>query len=358
MGLLSVRQLTFMLITSKIASALLLMPPLGVEDAAPSIWLAIPIAAVFQGLFYLPVYVLSKRWDSQGVMYGIGRSGGKIIMAILTGLYAVYFIFLGTLSVNLGVIFTARAMMPKFSIYGIALVLMFTVLYGSYKGLHPIARGCEFFVGIALAVIAVLALSSTSSVQLSYLQPFWKGTSVSGALKYGLCLAAGFQDSLIYMFLAHKQTDKKKRKSVILLSQGVFFAVYLVLFWLSVGVLGMKTASTSRFPYFTLNTVTNVYHVIEKMELIAGSVLLICLLLQGTIFIYLAKRLLKKIHPRLGIVAFVAAGIIFITFGKFSLYAFFLDMVESHWSLPALSIFFAVVIPCALLFLDGKKRKK
>ncbi|MFD2671370.1 GerAB/ArcD/ProY family transporter [Marinicrinis sediminis] len=271
-------------------------------QAKQDAWLALLIGLV-PGLLIFAVYAylhgVFPRYSLVGILFQLF---GSWIGSCLSIVYILYFIYIASRVLRDFISLIVIVTLDLTPIYMISLLMLAIIFYACQSGLAPLLR-----TGIILTFIVIvfwlitfilLLLSDVADFNrlLPVLEEGWKPVLQTA---FPLTATFPFGEMVVFMmFLGQvKQPRSVLRIGVLAL---LFSALLLIITTiLDIVVLGTEQATHKAFPFYTTVTKINIREIIQRMDALAVSILIIGMFYKISLFFYAALQATEEIAAQL-----------------------------------------------------------
>ena len=303
-------------------------------------------------LLILPIYFLFEADRSMDVLDNsyalIGKAGH-----LISGLYAIYFLFTCIHTLALFKIFLSNVINPPISTEVLLTTMVIAASYGAYKGVEGLARAAGiilFFMVISIFLIGISLLGNLDSLNFEPFLYTGNESFLSGTMfmiSRSACIPA--------MAILLPLSKGKHRKGIFLWNLGTYSLIIISIILL-VGSMG-DFLKTQLFPVYTAASVAKI-GALEHMDALYLGIWTMGIFIKLALFFMLSGECAKKVvGERTGKFFIFGFGLIMILFGVFlNKNAISSGFFESHILLFYMLIV-GVVIPLALLIFRVFKNK-
>ena len=312
---------------------------------------------LFQIAFSIPVFLVTKKDNSQGII-GNAKKISVVLSKIISVIYCCAFIYAAGISVSRFELFVSTVMFPGAEISFFIAILLVTSLFAVFKGIQAIGRSCAiilFAVGISTAFIILSVIKELEYT--NFLPVFINGTTP--IIQSSFYSATRTMELVSIMIIAPEVSGKLKKGFIkwILL----FGAVAAVLFTCIDGILGAY-GEKQLFQLYALTLIAK-FSIFERLDDLITGTWVLCTLLKTAFYCLVAAKCIEqgfeKKTSRLFRTGICAAVFIVFTLTSGTVVTFS-EIIGSDIN-SVLYIAIAVLIPLAVFFLTkitGKKHRK
>lgn len=311
----STRQIIFLIIISRIANILTIMPVIHMFPNNQDTWIVIIVSFFYTVLICIPILFLSHRFNDLTIIGYMEKIFGKILGKFVAILYAMFFIRATIMSFYTSIQMIRSTFMtellPMISIF----ILIVSCTYIVSRGLEVLARFVELFGSIILSMILVFALLGYNNIDLSILLPVYKDSSFFyinlGALEVSLI----FTDIYILAMVGPHLKNKKDLNKILIKSLGYSLLIILVTVVVTQTALGIEQTRHSNFPFLTYVRCVRTYSIFERIESIFLIVWILSIITRIVAYFYISINAITEIFKKRGknIFLYMLAIIITIT---------------------------------------------
>jgi spore germination protein KB len=237
-------------------------------DSEENAWLINLLAMVFGlGLFFLYAFILNRGgWAEFGVLLekGFGRAGGKII----SGLYGLYFFYIGTRVVEDFSYFVSQTLFVNIKEWIIAAVLLTLVGYSCKLGFEALARSAEILFFITMLLVLMLFIMSLMSevFSLENIMPFFNPDEITWST-FPLRVTFPYGEMVVFLLLFPKVNNPKSLIKKGWLGVVLAGGIILVISEIIIGILGAKVAAIYTYPLVKSIEMIEYLEVIQHLEI-------------------------------------------------------------------------------------------
>lgn len=285
-GRVTCKQLILLIFVSRIVITLTYFPAFAAPPANQDIWLSELLSLPGILLLAVPVYLLGRMFPNESIIqYSqtlIGKAG-KLIGV----LYVWLFIQLSAITLMQFSNFLTTAIMPETPVLFVIISLTLVCAYAARCGLEVISRMSEIIAPIIMIAVIMIALLLLKDMDLKVLTPVMEKGFLS-VLHGGFTIAARTEEILGLAMVLPYLNDRRQAKTVFPVSFLLVIMCWLVMTIPTLTVLGVETAKTRSFPYFSTIKLINVGDFFERIEAVHMGIWLLGVFIKLSFFYYLA----------------------------------------------------------------------
>jgi len=355
-GMINIRQLVLLFITSRIILAITYFPASKSPPANQDLWLAMIVSIPVTILLAVPVMALVAKYPQQTIIQYSQTIAGKFAGKVLGVLYIWYFLHEGAIVLRqFGELITTVLMSDTpLVVFLIGLTIM--AAYAARNGVEVISRVNEMLFPLILGSFLLIFILVTKDMDLYKLTPMLE-KGILPVLDGGLSTAARYSEftwlAMIYPFV--KDSEKANRAIQLgILVCGIQFALGAVMF---TAIFGYPVVKNLAFPTLAVARTVSIANFLERMESVIMVVWILGVLVKVALFYYVftlgsAQWLnLKDYKPLVlpaGVILVAMSVLMFANLQELS------GFMKPYIATPY-TLIFILVIPVILLLIDFVK---
>jgi len=358
-GMINIRQLVLLFITSRIILAITYFPASKSPPANQDLWLAQLVSIPITILLAVPLMALAAKYLRQTIIQYSQTIAGKFAGKVLGLLYIWYFLHEGAIALRqFGELITA-VLMPDTPLVVFLIGLTIVAAYATRNGVEVISRVNEMFFPLILGSFLLIFILVTKDMNLHKLTPVLE-KGIMPVLDGGLSTAARYVElawlAMIYPFVK----DSEKANRAVLLGIVVCGLQFVLAAVMVTAIYGYPMVKNIAFPVLGVARNVSIGNFLERMESVIMVVWVPGVLVKVALFYYVfslgsAQWLnLKDYKPLVLPAGMILAAMSVLLFAN-------LQELE-EFSKPATaipySLVFILVIPVILLLIDIVKPQK
>lgn len=304
-------------------------------------------------LLILPIYFLFNMDNSMDVLDNsyelLGKTGN-----LVSGLYALYFLFTCVHTVALFKIFLSNVINPPVSTEVLLTTMVIAASYGAYKGVEGLARTSGVILFFMIISMIFIGISLFDQIDCLNFPPFlYQGTqSFEGGLMYMIsrssCIPA--------MSILFPMAKGNLKKGIFIWNLGIYALISVVIL-LMVGSMG-DFLQTQLFPVYTAGSIAKIGS-LEHLDALYLGIWTMGIFIKLSLFFMLSGECVKKFAgEKLGRFFVLVFGFIMIFFGIFLNKNAISSGIFSSPFLLGSMLLVGVVVPLALIILKKLKTEK
>lgn len=264
-GRISSKQLTLIMISQVIATAVIFLPGISAKEARESAWISPVVAMVLGIVMAVVVVTLTLRHPGKTIVqYApdiVGRIPGKIIGL----LYAWWFLHLSAIVIREFAEFLITAIMVETPIIVFIIFIILVSTYAVNSGLEVVARTNEFLMPLVIGSVVMIVALVTKDMKFNNLLPVLeKGWTPVLRGAYAPTSWMGETVALV-MLLPYLNKPREGYKAVI--AALIVVCICLVIMAAAgVAVFGAKELGRMEFPIFNLARVIRIAAFLERID--------------------------------------------------------------------------------------------
>ncbi len=356
----SSRQIIFLIIISRITTAISFMPTIHKPPANQDIWLMNIISIFYILIVFFPVLFLTKKFSGLSIIEYMEKIFGKVLGKIIGIFYGLFFAFETIFIINIQTLVVGSTLLTDESNFVIISIITVVCIYIATRGLEVIGRTSEIFGPIIVTVITVMLITGYKNVDFSLLLPIYKDSTFLALNQGAVEMAFLFSPIAILAMIGPNLENKNELNSIFLKSIIVSVLLVIITVVFSQGTLGIEQAKHANFPFLIYARLIFAYGVAERIESFYVATWIFANIARVTGFLYISSRAFREVLGRKEEKIFTAA--IGIIIGIISLYTsrkkLLLGAGSSIESLSnTLSLVFLILIPFIAMIVYFFRRK-
>ena len=288
-GRISERQLAYLFFTFLIATGVFYYPQIMVGLAGQDAWITALGATVWGILVALIIVALGRKYPNQTLTEYIPQIIGRPLGFILSLLYTVWFLSIGSGVVAEFSLFMTTTIMPVTPQVILIITFVAMAFYALHRGLEAFVRVNELFVWIIVIAMLIVVTLPYELMDLRRLLPVGEisagnllATSlIAGTWRGEVMLAGMFLPALITM----KNTARNLSITVVLVGL-LLMAVEVS----SVAVFGSHMVGVIELPAFSLARMISVAKVLDRLEALVVVVWILATFFKVCALLYCATK--------------------------------------------------------------------
>lgn len=287
-GKISYKQLTYIIILSRIMMALTFAPFFDSPPANQDMWIAALLSFFIQILFFIPVIYLCNYYKDLNLIQISEITFGKLgkIVGIL---YLWFFVHFAAINIRQFGEYLTSIPYPETPIIVFLISLIFFNSYTVKHGIETIGRICEIIFPLILFSVILIFIFVAKEVDLANLLPFMENGFMSVA-KGAFIIASRTSEilflAMLYPYISNRNIEDSKKSSFFTcLILSVFFSLIYIFI---VGVLGIEQAKNRVFPFFSIVRAISLADFIQRIDAIYMGIWVLGMYVKISIFYYLS----------------------------------------------------------------------
>lgn len=287
-GKISYKQLTYIIILSRVMMSLTFVPFFDTPPANQDMWIAALLSFFFQILLLAPIIYLCSYYKKLNLIQISEITFGKLgkIVGIL---YIWFFIHLAAIHIRQFGEYLTSVPYPETPIIVFIVSLIIFSAYAVKDGIETIGRICEIIFPLILFSVIIILILVAKEVDLANLLPIMENGFIP--IAKGAFIIAGRTSEIIFLamlypFISSTNIKYSKKSSFwISLTLAVFFSLIYIFI---VGVLGVEQAKNRAFPFFSIVRAISLADFIERIDSIYMGIWVLGMYVKISIFYYLS----------------------------------------------------------------------
>ena len=249
--------------------------------------IAIPIVSVFA--------YFKKSFPNKDLFDLAYISFGKIGGAIITVIFSIFAIRLGSLVIRNFTEFIQVVSLPETPQYINAICFGFISLYTIKKGIEVLARGATFVLPFVTITILILGILSIKHINLDYIKPVlgqdWK-LIFKGAI-YNVMFP--FAETAVFIMLFPLVDSKKSPAKLYIYAITFGTCLFLDVIIRNILILGFPVLESVYFPSYSAVGVINIKDFITRIEVLVTGNFIVSGLVKITVCLYASCKGIAKL---------------------------------------------------------------
>ena len=348
-GRISSRQFILLLVTTVVATAILILPAIVAKNARQDGWISILVVATIHGaIVAIIIAALARRFPTQTLVEYSESILGRWLGKIAGFLMIIWFIYTNAIVVREFAEFMITAFMPETPLLVINGLILILAASTVRNGLETIARVNIYYISGALTALLIVNILLTKDMApaaiLPVLEQGWKPVILGGATP------SAFRGELVLGAMMMPYINQRTAGRHAPHWANLLIALLLTSDFLSVlFILGPLTAESS-FPTLAIARYVSAANFLERFEVLVMLIWIAGVMVKIAIFYYAAvlgtAQLcgLRDYRPLVfpaGIILLVLAIVSFDNFTELS------GFIDNLW--PVYALVFETVLPLTLL---------
>lgn len=284
----TIKQLTFLLVTTVISTADIFLPSYVALNAAQDSWISIIIAAIVAPLIFTIYYKLAMIFKDRILFTYIDEITGKVIGKVISALYLLFFLHVVILIMRELVEIMINVFMPLTPPTVFYIAMMIPIAYTVSKGFLAIVKLNELLFPIGMLLLGFVIILSIPKIDMSNFLPVLEN-GIKPPLMGAVSILAFMLESVIILFFFPHISEKEKAL------KGGLSAFLILSFSLSLGVLAIGifgAKATSGFHFAALEMVRNIKinDYLERFDSLVMALWVMGIYLKIVIFTYLLSK--------------------------------------------------------------------
>lgn len=284
----SVKQLTYLIVTTVISTADVFLPSFVAIYAQQDAWISIIIAAIVSPLIFTIYYKLAMMFRDRILFAYIDEITGKVIGKIISALYLLFFLHTITLIVRELVEIMINAFMPNTPPVVFYIAMMIPIAYTVSKGFLAITKLNELLFPFGMLLVGLVILFSIPKIDMSNFLPVLEN-GIKAPLMGTIPILSFMLESVIILFFFPHISGKEKAL------KGGLSALLILSFSLSLGVLatgifGAKTISNFQFTALEMVRSIKISDYLQRFDSLVMAFWIMGIYLKITLFMYLLSK--------------------------------------------------------------------
>ncbi len=240
---------------------------MGVSTAAKQdAWAAVLIAAACAVLAVLVYARIMKLYPELGLYDILEQVFGKVLGKVVTALYALYALHLGSLVLRNFVEFVSVSMLRHTPPIIVAIVMMCATVYLVKSGVQTLGKMAVTTLLLLLIVVAITVISAIPQMEVDYLKPFLSTEANVLLLDSFSIFAFPYAETVLLLTVAQafRKQDSPYRTYLFGILAATFILVVIVI--RNILILGPEMSSTAYFPSFVSARIINIGDFFARIE--------------------------------------------------------------------------------------------
>lgn len=286
-GKIDARQLTILIITAILPTAILTIPPAIIGMAKQDSWIS-TILSTFVGLMLVWLTTsLSLRFTGKTLFEFSEEILGKVLGKIINFSYFVWFIHTNVLIIKELGGFVNATILLNTPIYVSFIVSVAVAAYAIYNGLEVLARFSQMFMPIILLLLVSILVLSMQNMNIYNILPILD-TEPATILKATAVPSSWMGEIILFtMIIPYMRRPEESTRAGISAMLVIGFYSLLSVF-VSITVLGPHIANNLVFPTFNAVRMISIANFLERLESITITAWIIANFIKIGIFYYAA----------------------------------------------------------------------
>jgi spore germination protein KB len=240
-------------------------PQLLIEAAGPAAWQAALLLTAAAILLFLPAAALAKRFQGVGLAEISEQVLGPLLGPLVCLGAAAWLITTASITVRLFSETFIMTILPQTPPSILIIVVVFCVVYASYRGIEPAARAAQILLPlIALGALLVLLLNLPRA-DTARLYPFW-GHGLNQTLNTGLYYTGMAGELIILLILGDAFRESRTFRLSGLIGLLLFGLTTTATAAVVVMTFGAPDAAQQSFPMFNMARLINLGRFLQRTE--------------------------------------------------------------------------------------------
>lgn len=268
----------------------------GAFNAKQDSWISMILAILLCIPVVLMYSCLSKLCPGQNLYDLFYCYFGRIAGTLLSSLYVVYSIYLGTRVIRISTEFIQVTSFPETPQWFVGIFIAAICVWIMLHGIFLLGRVCAVILPLVLIVISVVILLSIKDMDLNYIRPIfeqdialiWRGAIV--ALCYPLAETVLF---ISILPMLHSKVNPSKVYMWGLILGGGFLLLVILRNTLMIGI---PLIEMLFFPSYADISIVNIGHSFGRIEAVVSANMTVCLVVKTCVCIYAAAEGIKRMY--------------------------------------------------------------
>ncbi|MDR7856540.1 endospore germination permease [Tissierella sp.] len=294
----STRQVIFVIIISRIANFITIMPIIHMGPANQDIWIMV-LASVFYGiLLIIPILFLSSRFSNLTIVGYMEKIFGKIIGKVIGILYGIFFIRTAIVFYYITIQMIRTTFMTEMAPIIIILILMAVCMYSIPKGFEVLARVGELFGPIIIVSLIIFMLLGFNNIDLTILLPVYRDSGFLSINRGAIEIAILSTDIYILAMNSPQLENKKDLIKIVIKSITYSLLIILMMIVVTQTSLGIEQAKHSNYPFLTYVRMVRTYSIFERIESAFLTTWLSAMTIRIISYLYISSAAFKEIFKK------------------------------------------------------------
>ncbi|CAK7084821.1 endospore germination permease [Tissierella carlieri] len=301
----STRQIIFVIIISRVATVLTVMPIIHMGSANQDIWVMILVSSFYTILSIIPILFLSAKFSNLTIIGYIEKIFGKVIGKIIGIFYGIFFIRTSILFFYIATQMIRTAFMTELAPIIIILILMIVCIYITSKGLEVIARTAELFGPIIIISLIIFMLLGYNNIDFSVLLPIYRDSGFLDINLGAIQMTLIFTDIYILAMNIPQLQNKKDLYKIIIKATAYSLSLILMMIVVTQTSLGIEQTRHSNYPFLTYVRMVRTYSVFERIESAFLVIWTLSIMIRIITYLYISSYAFKEIFKKKEVNIFV-----------------------------------------------------
>lgn len=264
-GRVSSKQLTLMMISQVIATAVIFLPGISAKEAHESGWISPIIATALGIVMAVTVVNLTLRYPGKTIVQYAPDIVGRIPGKIIGFLYAWWFLHLAAIVIREFAEFLITAIMVETPLIVFIIAIIIVSTYAVNSGLEVVARTNEFLMPLVIgSIIMIVALVSKDMKFTNLLPVLEKGW---GPVFKGAYAPTSWMGETVAMAMLLPYLNKPKEGYKAVITALLIVGISLVIAAAAgVAVFGAEELARMEFPVFSLARIIRIAAFLERID--------------------------------------------------------------------------------------------
>lgn len=289
------RQVTLLLIISRLSIAISTMPTINIPPYNQDIWVAVLLSYFYSIVIMLPLLFLANKLREYNLIGYLNKLYGKIMGRLIGFFYGLFFIANAVNGITNQMELVVSTILSQFPIIWIILLLGITSIYTVSRGLIARARGVEIFGPLAIFIMLFLVVMGLGDVDFNFLLPILRDSSLVDINKGGLQLSLFYVDIFLLVMIVPDLENKREINKIFLQSLLASTLLLAIMVIVSQGLLGLEQIRHSNFPFFLYTRNIDVGTLFERIDALFVLGWLLASLARVNGFFYLSVRTFREL---------------------------------------------------------------
>ena len=262
-------QVILIIIIYRVIIAFTYLPIVNSPPGNQDIWIMLLLSIPYTIVIGLPILYLSNKFNDLTIIEYTEKILGKVIGKI-TGIYYTGFLLMFCIILVATLVeILDTTMFVETPTWVIAIIMLLTCAYISFKGLEPIARGAEIFVPFILGVVLLFMVLGYNNYDFTVLLPVLKDSTFKELNIGALDRSIKFSDIIILAMITPHLERKEDLNKVYIKSIVYSIIIVLLLTITTQAALGIEYAKHTSFPFFTFNRLIDLFDFIQRIDVLS-----------------------------------------------------------------------------------------
>ncbi|ADU30309.1 GerAB/ArcD/ProY family transporter [Evansella cellulosilytica] len=355
---LSERQVMFLAGNAVIASSLVVLPQSLIDLALQNTWI-IPIFIFLYVyiLFNISLFGVGKLKSVKNVFSDKNKKNwGEKLIVVLFLIFIVH-VVMRDLRVLSG--FVETTLLPSTPLFAVTLLIIVCCTYIAWAGMEVVARFTELHFIIFIGIILFVPISLAGEIKLENFEPVLGMEIIPSLLSSSFIAISWFGESIVLLLIINMIAAPVKRiKWSFILGTTIGIALFSILLFTQIGVLGAEILRYSAYPTYTLVQQIRITEFLDRLDLVLVTLYFPTMFSKISLFIYGSYRCIELLlgETKKAVMIPIVLTIAICSMEIFSNKAVKLDFQIYSW--PMLGLILQLSIAIGVVFIIKAENKK